>query len=264
MNNKISFGIWIFCLIILFIYASNFKDVPSEWVYPSLVPMIGILTYAVAYIFQQTTVKYYKFCKNITYSYPLKKILVPVHGMKSFWDDIVWFFILGAMINFLITFFLGIAPVKTLVASIPLVGQVLSVALENVGILFNPEQINSDNYPFSYLPFSSIGFVLLYIIRMQFHRVTKNKHRGAQFLLVLMYATTILLSINAYVVLANIDPNLISHDSIEKFWELFGSAILVSLIFGGSSAFSIILFDHYLLKQIHSSDDSSSKESDHN
>jgi len=257
INNKINFGVWVICLIFLVIYASNFKDVPVEWIYPSLFPMIAVLTYAVAYVFQQTTVKYYEFCKNLTYSYPIKKILIPVHGIKSFWNDFFWFFILGTILNFLITFFLGIAPVKTLVASIPIIGQVLSVALENVGILFNPEQINLDNYPFAYLPFSSAGFILLYIVRMQFHRVTKNKHRGSQVLLVFMYATTIILSINAYVVLTNVDPQIVSHENVENFRQLFGSAILVSLFFGSSSALCIATIDHYLLKQIHSTDNSS-------
>jgi len=259
-NGKINFGVWIFCLIILIIYASNFKDVPVEWIYPSLIPMIIVLTYVVSYVFQQTTVKYFEFGKNLTYSYPMKKILVPIHGLKSFTEDLIWFFILGALLNFLITFFLGLAPVKTLVASIPLVGEVLAVALENVGILFNPAEINLDNYPFAYLPFSSIGFVLLYIMRMQFHRVTKNKHRGGQVLLVLMYSTTILLSINAYVVLANVDQELVSHEDVEDFSRLFGSVILVSLFFGGASAFCIILVDHYMLRQIHSEQNKSSEE----
>ena len=167
---------------------------------------------------------------------------------QSFRVDVAWFYVLGVLVNSLITFFFGLAPAKSLAGTIPIIGQILGLSLENVGIVFDPSQINSANYPSILLPFSVIGFVLVYILRLQFHRVSENKQYGSQALLILIYSTISLIVIAGYAVYS--DTESIPHISVDKFSKLLGSVMLVSFVFGPASSLTIVFIDRFIIRKI--------------
>lgn len=248
MNNKINyifFGIGIFVIVI---YTNFYRLIPDEFVYVGIFGSIALSSYVVIFAFYLVTVRHYEFFKSLTYRDPLVKIMFTVSRKKSFRADVAWFYVLGVLVNSLITFFLGIAPAKSLVGTVPLIGQILGLSLENVGIVFDPSQINLTNYPSIFLPFSSIGFVIVYVLRLHFHRVSKNKQHGSQALLILIYSTISLIAITGYAVYSDVDA--ISHISIGEFRELLGSVMLISFVFGSASSLTIIFIDRFIIQKI--------------
>lgn len=176
MGIKIGYGIFVACLSTVVVYASYYKELTTGQIWTVLFFMLIPFSYILLFVFYLIVIRHFDSLKSATYRKPMEKLLYAISRKERLRDDPVWFFIAGGLINFLLTFVLGISPVRGLVSSIPIIGDILAVGLENVNTIFDPEKITSINYPIYLLPFSSIGFIILFILRLHYHKVEKNKH----------------------------------------------------------------------------------------
>lgn len=250
MGIKIGYGIFITCLIVLSVYALYYRELSNEQTFLVLYVILIPFSYVLLFTFYLIVIRHFVQLKSITYRKPMEKLLIAISRKKKPVDDLFWFFAAGGLINFLITFVLGISPIKGLVSSIPIIGEILAVGLENVGTIFDPGQITNSNYPTYLLPFSSIGFIILFILRLHYHKVENYKHVGAQIILVFIYSAVVLLSLHAYATYSNVNTEVMqavqNHVELER---LFGSVIIVTVL-GSSSSIAICLFDRFLIQRL--------------